>query len=83
MTLNSDFPILNCITVITRTHNSLRIMGFEPRDCHLSPLFKNQNLLKLDDKSKFENVPQVSKDISNISIIYHIINILQLVHTLI
>ena len=62
---------------------SLRIMGFEPRDCYLSPLFKKENLLKLDDKAQFENVLQVSKNINNISIIYHIINILRLVYTLI
>ena len=58
-------------------------MGFEPRDCYLSPLFKKENLLKLDDKAQFENVLQVSKNNNNISIIYHIINILRLVYTLI
>ena len=45
---------------------ALRTISFQPRDCHLSPLFKKQNLLKFEDKTQLENVLLVSKYFNNI-----------------
>ena len=45
---------------------ALRIISFQPRDCHSSPLFKKQNLLKFEDKIQLENVLLVSKYFNNI-----------------
>ena len=44
----------------------LRTISFQPRDCHSSPLFKKQNLLKFEDKIQLENVLLVSKYFNNI-----------------
>ena len=45
---------------------ALRTISFQSRDCHSSPLFKKQNLLKFEDKIQLENVLLVSKYYNNI-----------------
>ena len=45
---------------------ALRIISFQPKNCHSSPLFKKQNLLKFETKIQLENVLLVSKYFSNI-----------------
>ena len=45
---------------------ALRTISFQPRDCHSSPLFKKQTLLKFGDKTQLKNVLLVSKYFNNI-----------------
>ena len=51
---------------ILQKKKALRIISFQPRDYHLSPLFKKHNLLKFEDKIQLENVLLVSKYFNNI-----------------
>ena len=50
----------------TLQKKALRIISFQPRDCHSSPSFKKHNILKFEDKIPLENVLQVSKYVINI-----------------
>ena len=43
----------------------LRIISFQPRDFHSSPLFKRHDLLKFKDRIQLENVLLVSKYFNN------------------
>ena len=55
---------VNRVSILQK--KALGIVSFQPRDCHSSPLFKRQNLLKFEDKIKLENVLLVSKYLNNI-----------------
>ena len=59
-----NFNAVNRVSILQK--KALRTISFQPRDCHLSPLFKKQNLLKFEDKTQFENVLLVSKYFNNI-----------------
>ena len=50
----------------TLQKKALRIISFQPRDCHSSPSFKKHNILKFEGKIPLENVLQVSKYVINI-----------------
>ena len=49
------------------TKKVVRIINFQPRDFHTSPLFKQSSILKFQDKICLENILFVSKSISNLS----------------
>ena len=59
-----NFNAVNRVSILQK--KALRTISFQPRDCHSSPLFKKQNLLKFGDKTQLENVLLVSKYFNNI-----------------
>ena len=59
-----NFNAVNRVSILQK--KVLRTIIFQPRDCHSSPLFKKQNLLKFEDKIQLENVLLVSKYFNNI-----------------
>ena len=58
-----NFNAVNRVSILQK--KALRIISFQPRDCHSSSLSKKQNLLKFD-KIQLEIVLLVSKYFSNI-----------------
>ena len=46
---------------------AVRIIDFQPRDPHTSPLFKQSSILKFKDKICFENILFVSKSLNNLT----------------
>ena len=44
-----------------------RIINFQPRNSHTSPLFKQSSILKFQDKICLENILFVSKSLNNLS----------------
>ena len=44
----------------------MRIIAFQSRDCHSSPLFSKLKLLKFNDKGHLENVLLISKFINSL-----------------
>ena len=54
---------VNRVSILQK--KGLKIISFQPRDCHSKPLFKKQNLLKFEDKIQLENIPLVSKYFNN------------------
>ena len=59
-----NFNAVNRVSILQK--KVLRTIIFQSRDCHSSPLFKKQNLLKFEDKIQLENVLLVSKYFNNI-----------------
>ena len=59
-----NFIAINRVSVLQK--KALRAIRFQLRDCHSSPLFKKQDLLKCGDKTQLENVLLVSKYFNNI-----------------
>ena len=55
---------INRLVIIQK--KALRIMDFQPRNSHSSPLFKSSFILKLSDKVTLENTLFVSKSINNL-----------------
>ena len=45
----------------------VRIINFQPRNCHTSPLFQQNFILKFQDKIRLENVLFISKSLNNSS----------------
>ena len=58
------FNAVNRVSILQK--KTSRTISFQPRDCHSSPLFRKQNLLKFEDKIQLENVLLVSKYFNNI-----------------
>ena len=46
---------------------AVRIINFQPRNFHTSPLFKQYFILKFEDKICFENILFVSKSLNNLT----------------
>ena len=46
---------------------AVRIINFQPRNSHTSPLFKQNSILKFQDKICLENILFVSKSLNNLS----------------
>ena len=46
---------------------AVRIINFQPRNSHTSPLFKQSSILKFQDKICLENILFVSKSLNNLS----------------
>ena len=55
---------MNRIVIIQKT--ALRIMNFQSRDSHSSPLFKSSHVLKLEDKILIENILFINKSFNNL-----------------
>ena len=52
--------------ILTLQKKAMRIITFQSRDCHSSPLFSKLKLLKFNDKGHLENVLLISKFISSL-----------------
>ena len=61
----------NCSTIqqiIILQKKTIRIINFQPRNFHTSPLFKQNSILKFQDKICLENILFVSKTLNNLSL---------------
>ena len=52
--------------IIILQKKALRIMNFQSRDSHSSPLFRSNHILKLEDKILIENILFISKLFNNL-----------------
>ena len=52
--------------IIILQKKALRIMNFQSRDSHSSPLFRSNNILKLGDKILTENILYINKSFNNL-----------------
>ena len=52
--------------IIILQKKALRIMNFQSRDSHSSPLFRSNHILKLEDKILIENIIFISKSFNNL-----------------
>ena len=60
----------NCSTIqriIILQKKAIRIINFQPRNFHTSPLFKQNSNLKFQDKICFENILFITKTLNNLS----------------
>ena len=60
----------NCSTIqriVILQKKAIRIINFQPRNCHTSHLFKQSSILKFQDKICLENILFISKSLSNLS----------------
>ena len=48
---------------------TIGIINFQPRNFHTSPLFKQNSILKFQDKICLENILFVSKSLNNLSLL--------------
>ena len=55
---------IKCLIILQK--KVLRIINFEPRNCHTSRLFKENAILKLINKVQLENILFVNKCINNL-----------------
>ena len=53
--------------IIILQKKAIRIVNFQPRNFHTSPLFKQNSILKFQDKICLENILFVSKSLNNLS----------------
>ena len=53
--------------IVTLQKETVRIINFQPRNSHTSPLFKQSSILKFQDKVCLENILFVSKSLNNLS----------------
>ena len=58
---------LNAVSrIVILQRKALRIMNFQSRDCHSSPLFKSSHILKPEDKVLIENIIFINKSFNNL-----------------
>ena len=58
---------LNVVSrIVILQKKALRIMNFQSRDSHSSPLFKSNHILKLEDKILIENILFINKSLNNL-----------------
>ena len=60
----------NCCTIqqnVILQKKAVRIINFQPRNSHTTPLFKQSSILKFQDKICLENILFVSKSLNNLS----------------
>ena len=60
----------NCTTIqriIILQKKAIRIINFQPRHFHTSPLFKQNSILKFQDKICLENILFIRKSLNNLS----------------
>ena len=60
----------NCSTIqriIILQKKAIRIINFQPRNFHTSPLFKQNSILKFQDKICIENILFISRSLNNLS----------------
>ena len=53
--------------IVILQKETVRIINFQPRNSHTSPLFKQSSILKFQDKVCLENILFVSKSLDNLS----------------
>ena len=53
--------------IVILPKKAVRIINFQPRNSHTSPLFKQSSILKFQDKICVENILFVSKSLNNLS----------------
>ena len=53
--------------IIILQKKAIRIINLQPRNFHTSPLFKQNSILKFQDKICLENILFVSKSLNNLS----------------
>ena len=61
----------NCSTIqriVILQKKAVRIINFQPRNSHTSPLFKQNFILKFQDKICLENILFVSKSLNNLTL---------------
>ena len=54
--------------IVVLQKKAVRIINFQPRNSHASPLFKQNFILKFQDKICWENILFVSKSLNNLRI---------------
>ena len=59
-----NFGIIQQIVILQK--KPIRIINFQPRNSHTSPLFKQNSILKFQDKICLENILFVSKSLNNL-----------------
>ena len=62
--------VQNCSSIqriIILQTKAIRIINFQPRNFHISPLFKQNSILKFQDKICLENILYISKSLNNLS----------------
>ena len=47
---------------------AIRILNFQPRNFHTSPLFKQNSILHIQDKISLENILFISKSLNNLTL---------------
>ena len=58
---------LNAVSrIVILQKKALRIMNFQSRDSHSSPLFKSNHFLKFEDKILIENILFINKSLNNL-----------------
>ena len=60
-----NFSTIQWIVILQK--NAIRIINFQPRNFHTSPLFKQNSILKFQDKICLENILFVSKSLNDLS----------------
>ena len=60
-----NFNTIQWIVILQK--KTIRIINFWPRNFHTSPLFKQNSILKFQDKICLENISFVSKSLNNLS----------------
>ena len=63
LTWGQNLHALSKIIILQK--KALRIMNFQSRDSHSSPLFKSNHILKLEDKILMENIIFINKSCNN------------------
>ena len=62
----------NCSTVqwiiILQKKNAITNINFQPRNLHTNPLFKQNSILKFQDKTCLENILFISRSLNNLSL---------------
>ena len=59
-----NFGIIQRIVILQK--KAIRIINFQPRNFHTSPLFKQNSILKFQDKICLENISFVSRSLNNL-----------------
>ena len=59
------FGSFHLISILQK--KAVRIINFQPKNFHTSPLFKQNSILKFQDKICLENILFVSKSLNNLS----------------
>ena len=59
-----NYNAINRLVILQK--KALRIMNYQPRNSHTSPLFRKAAVLKFKDKINLENILFISKSINNL-----------------
>ena len=62
-----NFSTIQQILILQKKKKTVRIINFQPMNFHTSPLFKQNSILKFQDKICQENISFVRKSLNNLS----------------